>query len=207
MGRQKRRNFFINKDLQGRYIFSAFISVVAGSVLFALLFGFFSSNTLSIVYDDYHLRLGTTPSLLFDKIFSAQWFFIVLGGVGIAVVFLFLSHRVAGPFYRFEKTLEKMVTGDLSGVLQLRKRDEGKILGEKINSFNDMMCQRLGEIRQAAEKIKESCDVLAGKADEKAAVESFQAEIEKIRELNRACLANIEEFKLNRTSTPKPKTK
>ena len=198
----KRRNFFINKDLQGRYIFSAFISVIVGSVLFALLFGFFSSNTLSIVYENYHLRLGTTPALLLDKIFNAQWFFIVLGGVAIAVVALFLSHRVAGPFYRFEKTLEKMKAGDFTVTFQLRKRDEGKRLREDINSFNEMMCHQLGEIRQAAEKIHESCDVLAGQAGEKENLEFFQTELEKIRKSNQVCLERIEGFKIDRTSEP-----
>ena len=196
MGRYKRRNFFINKDFQGKYIFSAFMSVVAGSVLFALLFGFFSSNTLSIVYDDYHLRLGTTPGLLLNKIISAQWLFIVLGGVGIAVVVLFISHRVAGPFFRFEKSLDKMIGGDFSDTIYLRTHDEGKKLGEKINSFNDMMCHRLGEIRQATEKIQECCEKLAGQVDVTAGLDSFQTEIEKIRDLNRGCLENIEEFKL-----------
>ncbi len=196
MARYKRRNFFINKDFQGKYIFSAFISVVVGSVLFALLFSFFSSNTLSIVYDDYHLRLGTTPGLLLNKIFSAQWLFIVLGGVGIAVAALFLSHRVAGPFYRFEKSLDKMVAGDFSETLYLRKHDEGKKLGGKINCFNEMISRRLGEIRQATEKIQESCDMLAGQVDEKEGLDSFQTEIEKIRDLNRGCLVSIKEFKL-----------
>ena len=207
MTRNKRRNFFIDKDFQGRFIFSAFISVVVGSVLFALLFSFFSSNTLSIVYDNYHLRLGTTPSLLLNKIFSAQWFFIVLGGVGISALFLFLSHRVAGPFYRFEQSFDKMMAGDFSGELQLRKNDEGKKLGEKINSFSDMMCHRLGEVRRAAGKINECCDVLAGQIDERAGLESYKTELEKIRQLNQVCLANVEEFKLKQTPSPKPKMK
>ena len=67
-----RKHFFINKEMQGKYIFSAFLSVAIGGVLFALIFGFFSSNTLSIVYENYHLRLGTTPRLLLTKILNAS---------------------------------------------------------------------------------------------------------------------------------------
>ena len=63
-----RRNYFINKEFQGRYIFNYFILVTIGSLLFIGVFSFFSSNTLSIVYDNYHLQLGVTPGILFKKI-------------------------------------------------------------------------------------------------------------------------------------------
>ena len=61
----KRRNYFINKEFQGRYIFNYFLLVTIGSLLFIGVFSFFSSNTLSIVYDNYHLQLGVTPGILF----------------------------------------------------------------------------------------------------------------------------------------------
>jgi len=65
-GRYKRRKYFINKEFQGRYIFNYFILLALGSVLFVGIFSFFSSNTLSIVYDNYHLQLGTTRQGLFS---------------------------------------------------------------------------------------------------------------------------------------------
>jgi len=43
----KRRNYFINKEFQGRIIFNYFILVAIGTLLFAGVFSFFSSNTLS----------------------------------------------------------------------------------------------------------------------------------------------------------------
>ena len=67
----KRRNYFINKEFQGRYIFNYFIIAAIGSLLFMAVFSFFSSNTLSISYDDYQLQLGVTPFILFKKILSA----------------------------------------------------------------------------------------------------------------------------------------
>jgi methyl-accepting chemotaxis protein len=190
MGRHKRRQFFIDKEYQGRYIFNAFISIVVGSVIFALIFALFSSNTFSIVYEDYHLRLGTTPGLLLNKIFSAQWLFIILGGIAIAVAALFLSHRVAGPFFRFEKSLEEMMAGDISGRIQLRKNDEGKRLAEKINGLADMMAVSLGEIRQDAEEIRKSCNAL-----ESADGVSLE-EITRIKELNEHSLKIIRKFQL-----------
>ena len=139
----KRRNYFINKEFQGRYIFTYFVLAGVGSLIFIGIFSFFSSNTLSIVYDNYHLQLGVTPGILFKKILSTQWLFLVLGG-GLVILFtLFLTHRVAGPFYRFEKTLDAMIEGDVSGKVALRPKDEGKELAQKINAFNYILSDKL----------------------------------------------------------------
>jgi methyl-accepting chemotaxis protein len=142
----KRRNYFINKEFQGRYIFNYFLLVIIGSLLFIGVFSFFSSNTLSIVYDNYHLQLGVTPGILFKKILSTQWLFIVFGGGLVVIVTLFLTHRIAGPFYRFEKSLDEMIEGDISNKIILRQKDEGKDLAQKINAFNYILGDKLSLI-------------------------------------------------------------
>jgi len=144
--RYRRRNYFINKEYQGRTIFHYFLLILAGSILFSLVFSFFSSNTISIVYEDYHLKLGTTPGILMDRIFSAQWFFIVVCGMAVIFITLFLTHRVAGPFYRFEKSLDTMLEKDISGNIHLRKKDEGKGVAERINRFNTMLAKDLSQV-------------------------------------------------------------
>jgi methyl-accepting chemotaxis protein len=139
----KRRNYFINKEFQGRYIFNYFILVTIGSLLFIGVFSFFSSNTLSIIYDNYYLQLGVTPGILFKKILSTQWLFVVFGGGAVIIITLFLTHRVAGPFFRFEKAFDEMIKGDISNKIILRKKDEGKDLAQKINVFNDKLSDKL----------------------------------------------------------------
>ncbi len=146
MNQYKRRNYFINKEFQGRYIFNYFLLAMIGSILFIGVFSFFSSNTLSIVYDNYHLQLGVTPGILLKKILSTQWLVIVLGGGAVIVVTLILTHRIAGPFFRFEKTLDDMVEGDISKKIVLRDKDEGKELAQKINAFNYVLADKLSII-------------------------------------------------------------
>ncbi len=177
----KRRNYFINKDFQGRYIFNYFILAAIGSILFIAVFSFFSSNTLSISYDNYHLQIGLTPGILFKKILSTQWVFIVLGGAVVVIVTLFLTHRVAGPFYRFEIALNEMIGGNISRKIILRQKDEGKDLAVKINAFNTMLADRLsvmgdltGQIGEASENLKNE---LASAAPD---METARTHVEKI---------------------------
>ncbi len=162
----KRKIYFINKDLQGKLIFQYFILLALGSIVFIGIFSIFSSSTLSIVYEDYQLQLGTTPGILFRKILSTQWLFIVLGGLAVCMITLRLSHRVAGPFYRFEKMLDDMNRRDFSNPIVLRKKDEGKELAKKINDFNKLISRDFSLIQESNSQVAVSVRQLVAALDE-----------------------------------------
>jgi len=149
----KRRNFFIKKDMQGKYMFSFFIFLVAGSIIFTLIFSLLSFNTMTIVYDNYKLQIGKTPLMLIKEILSAQWIFIVVGGFLFVVLSMFLTHRFAGPIFRFEKSIEEMTKGNLDFRIHLRAKDEGKELAEKINILLDMLSSDIKEMRRLSEEV------------------------------------------------------
>ena len=188
-GRYKRRNYFINKEFQGRTIFNYFLLVVIGSALFLGAISFFSSNTLSIVYDNYHLELGLTPDILLKKFFSAQWFFIMFGGSAVIIITLILTHRVAGPFYRFEMTIDEMINGDLSQKIWLREKDEGKELANKINQFNSKLSEKVAILKNYKNSIKEytqeiETDLYPASGKNKAVLENIKKIKEQIENID-----------------------
>jgi len=128
----KRRNYFIKKNMQGKHMFLYFILVFGGALVFALLMGWFSSDSMTMTYDDYALHVGTTPVVLLRTFFSANLIFILLGGGVLLVVMMLMSHRIAGPIYKFEQYVETMSAGKMGQPLYLRGKDEGKQLAEKL---------------------------------------------------------------------------
>jgi methyl-accepting chemotaxis protein len=131
----KRRNFFIKKELQGRYILSFFIFVIFGSVLYASIFSMLSADSMTIVYKDNNLTLGQTPAILLAEMLKANWILILSGGVLGVIVAMFLSHRVAGPIFNLERSISRMAGGDLSVDVRLREKDEGKELAAGLNEL------------------------------------------------------------------------
>ena len=161
----KRRNYFINKELQGRQVLVYFSMVVIGSVLFSLLFGLITTNTMSISYDNYTLQVGTTPKVLFHKFFTAEWLFILVGGLTVAVIAVFLSHRVAGPLYKLEHSVEDMIHGNLAAPIFLRRKDEGQALAEKLNRLNAALSGKILEMRHLNKRMEQHLhDLHAGTA-------------------------------------------
>lgn len=137
MARQnKRKKFFIKKNLQGKLIFGFFLFVTGGSLFFLVLLGAFSADTLTISYINQEVQSGHNPFILLKNILASHWIFILSGTIFICIAALLLSHRIAGPMFRFELVLDNMLNRDLSDTIYLRSQDEGKELATKINAFN-----------------------------------------------------------------------
>lgn len=150
----KRRNFFIKKDFQGKLILGCFLLVAGGGLLFNVLLGLLSADTLTISYTNNDLQLGQTPFMLLKQVLTANWLLLVIGGGFVMLASLLLSHRIAGPLYRFETTLDNMQKGRLDNIIHLRDKDEGKELARKINEFNVQLSQSFSLISQNSKALQ-----------------------------------------------------
>jgi len=150
----RRRNYFVKRDTQGRVLFIAFVFAVTELVIFALLLGWSQAEKFTVSYEDRGLRVQSAPAALLEQVLGAQWVLIVAGGLLVALVALFLSHRFAGPMYRLEETLRQMIRGNFGETVRLRARDEGKDLAELLNRFNTEMSSAMAEMGEAVEVVR-----------------------------------------------------
>ncbi len=150
----KRRKFFIKKDFQGKLILSCFLFVTGAGLLFNVLLGVLSADSMTISYTNQDLQLGQTPFMLFKQVLAANWILIVIGGSFVMLASLFLSHRIAGPLFRFETTLDNMIGGHLDNTIRLRDKDQGKELAEKINELNIQLAQSFHAISQNSKALQ-----------------------------------------------------
>lgn len=188
----RRRNYFINKELQGKFIFSFFAFVLISSFFLTAIFSILSADTLTIVYNDNNLNIGKTPFILFKEILGANWIFAVTGGVLVVVASMFLTHRVAGPLYRFERSLEEMNGKNFDFEIRLRRKDEGKELARMLNELNTMLSSQLGDMRDLAEEVTSHLAEARRQLDGK----STGDEVEKALALNEKLREILNTFKL-----------
>lgn len=183
----KRRNYFIKQDFQGRFILRFFLTILLSAVIFTLILSIFSAHTMTITYRDSFLRIEKTPKALFYEIIRAHGLYIFLIGAGISILSLFLSHRVAGPLYRFERSVEEITKGNLSFRIRLRKKDEAKELAELMNRMIETLSSHLSQIRDVADDIEkgllEARDAIDKQTD---ARESINRALRSLEELKKA---------------------
>lgn len=162
----KRRNIFINKEMQGRFTFLYFILSLVGVIFFALVFSFLAQDHLTISYNGQHLEVGKTPLVLMGEMVEAHWIFLVTAGLFVALVSMLLTHRIAGPLFRFERTFEAMSERNLDWQVVLRTKDEAKETAGKLNQVNSVLTHDLREMLARSEQL----DILLEKLQEGDAV-------------------------------------
>lgn len=151
----RRKNYFIKKRFQMNFFYKFILLLILESILIVSLFMYISGNTLTTGYLDSVLRIERTGDFFLVP-FLLMTLIVVLGIslVGM-VVFILLSHRIAGPLYRFEKALEQLRDGDLTTTVRLRSTDQLFELQNSLNSFIETLAKRLSVIKTKLEETQE----------------------------------------------------
>jgi methyl-accepting chemotaxis protein len=134
----QRRTIFIKKNLQVRYMLLIVLSVLCGLAIMTLEL----TATLNELFDSYPVLVQP----LYDEFGSiaAQFFYkIAIYVLFVIIISAVLSHKMAGPIYRFEQTFRQVAKGDFSQRVHLRKGDQ---FIEMQDEFNKMMDRVQAEI-------------------------------------------------------------
>lgn len=149
----RRRNYFIKKKFQIDFSIKFLIVIVIEAILAIGLFTYLSKGTLTTGYLGSELKMASTrdfflPALLFSNLIIVG----VTALVGI-VVLVFLSHKLAGPLYRFENALNNIKKGDLTQKFKLREKDQFAELQNSINELASAMDMNVGAMKSGIGKI------------------------------------------------------
>lgn len=78
----------------------------------------------------------------------------------VAVIGIFLSHKIAGPIFRMEKFMANMAAGDLSSKIILRQGDELISLADGINKLVENLKLTIGGQKDRVNMISSEVDNL-----------------------------------------------
>lgn len=132
----RRRNVYIDKNFQTRFIlkFCALVAVGAGLTIVALYLLLQQSTSVSFIQA--RVKVMTTADFILP--IMIQTLLVVMGFVslGAIAVTLVVSHKIAGPLFRFKQTFKDLASGNFSNQVRLRKGDQ---LGDVATDFNHMI--------------------------------------------------------------------
>jgi nitrogen fixation/metabolism regulation signal transduction histidine kinase len=141
----KRRNYFINKEVQIRFAaLLVMISLITSAQLLAYIL-FIDTN---ITEQAAKFGLAENQMMVsFITVKQKQWLLTLIGYlVGnmllVGLFGLFFSHRISGPVYHMERFLKRVAEGDLSGTLRIRKSDQFQSVAATINLMMECLRQK-----------------------------------------------------------------
>ncbi len=156
----RRRNYFIDKGFQSRFIFKFCLTVLAAGLLTMGLLYFFAlrSTTVSIV--DSRVKVYSTADFLLPVLIQTVVIVTILISIVTIILTLLVSHKIAGPLYRFKKVIEAMGEGDFAQDFKIRQRDQLQDLAKTINSAIQRVRSQLNLIKTYHNSLKEKLNVL-----------------------------------------------
>ncbi|MBF0544967.1 MAG: methyl-accepting chemotaxis protein [Candidatus Riflebacteria bacterium] len=149
MTKHRRRTFLIKTGLQLRYMGI----IVSTMLVIALGVGW-------IIYYTSWNRISGTPDLTIDKLAEIfddvnkvliRW--VVVFVMLIAILSVFVSHKIAGPVYHFERSAKFIASGDLTHRVKLRYGDELRDLQDAFNQMTDSLRSMVGKDREIISRL------------------------------------------------------
>lgn len=130
-----RRNYFIDKAFQSNFIFRFSGLVVMGGILTIILLYFLAGQSTTVTIINSRVVVKTTADFILPILIQTVAVVTILVGLATAIVTLFISHRIAGPLYRFKKVIQKLAEGDFSSDFNIRSRDQLREIADLLNAM------------------------------------------------------------------------
>lgn len=129
----RRKKLVVNPAMQGRMVMSMAALPAVAMAGIAVFTGIYCSSVM-----DEALELDAELPDLMPLIWLVIGFEVIAAGV-LLVSSLKISHTIAGPAYRIQKSLERIRTGDLAFRVKLRKGDHLTELQDELNLLLDWL--------------------------------------------------------------------
>ncbi len=146
-----RRQHFIKKGFQLNFSIRFLVLIAIEAILLGGLFWYMSQNTLTTGYVDAQLRIENTSSFFYPSMMVSNLLVVLIVGIIGLVGLIFISHKIAGPLYRFESSLKEISGGDLTHRIRTRKKDQLKDLADSLNEFTSSIDGKVHSMQQSTQ--------------------------------------------------------
>jgi methyl-accepting chemotaxis protein len=142
----RRRNYYIDKDFQTKFILK-FCSLVAfGSALTVALIYWLARHSTTVGIAHGHVAVHTTAEYLLPLLLQTVFVVLVVVSLAAIVMTLLFTHKIAGPLHRLKVMLGQLGEGDFLSSMRLREGDQ---LQQVAAAYNEAVEKINGKIKKA----------------------------------------------------------
>ncbi|MFC1708737.1 HAMP domain-containing protein [Candidatus Omnitrophota bacterium] len=194
----KRKDYFIKKKFQGKFMFKFCMLVVLGAVITGAFLYLLSADTVTTAFIDSRLSIIRTSDYILPILISSSLISVVLVSIATVFVIMFLSHRIAGPLYKMEKSVKEIGEGNLNLKINLRSTDEITEMADRLNEMTRNIRERLTEIKSCVGDFGDQLDSLGNLIkDDKSLSAQTKNALKELLAKNEQLKKKIGYFKIN----------
>ena len=139
--RYKRKNIFIDRSFQTKFILKFCTIVIISSLLITGLLLFLSRDSTTVAIENTKVMVKKTTDFILSIILETVLLVLVFSSLAVIIITLFTSHKISGPLYRLKKEIEALGQGDFKRDFNIRGSDQlqefSRALREMCNSLKD----------------------------------------------------------------------
>jgi methyl-accepting chemotaxis protein len=152
----RRRNYFIKKGFQSRFILRFLLVSSLWSILSIALFNFLAYKKIDTILFSMRLPAKNTGSLFLEEVFYAN----ITALIFIILTFLITARgihkKIVRSLFRIRVDILRFVRGDMESRIMLSQEDEFKDFAETFNGMALALQQRFSDIKDHLDHITES---------------------------------------------------
>jgi len=176
--RNRRRNYYIDKKFQAKFILKFCSLILIGSVISGLIVYAMSRSTVTTTFENSRLTIKSTADFILPAVLLSGAVVIVLIGLATIIMTLFVSHKIAGPLYRMNKDVQEVASGNLKTAFRLRVGDEIRPLAASLNDMVVAIHDRIHEAKKSLDNIGSSTEL---PTEIRARIRSVRESLEKFK--------------------------
>jgi len=142
--RIKRRIYFIEKSFQAKFIMKFCGLIGLGGILTIGLLYLWAKGATTVSIVNSRVVVTTAANFILPLLIQTVIIVTILVAIATIAVTLFVSHKIAGPLYRFKKIMEAMGEGDFLSQVKIRKGDQ---LQDLAKIFDNMIAKNRLKIK------------------------------------------------------------
>lgn len=194
--KNKRKNYFIKKDFQKKFILKFCALVVLGSVISGAILYLLSRGTVTTAFVNARLSIITTADYILPALIGSSLITIILITLATVVVVMYLSHRIAGPLFKIERSTQEFGKGNLNLKINLRSTDQIKETADCFNQMAENIKAQLLKIKAKSNDLDNEISALTSLSKDKdASSEKMQEALKKVFSKNEELHEAIDYFK------------
>jgi methyl-accepting chemotaxis protein len=149
--RYKRKIVLVNREFQNRLIARVMIPISVIVIVMGIVFFLFVDERMQEGEYFRLLQIENLREMLMPFVIGLTLTMLVVSNLYAYLTFLYTSHRIAGPMFRFSRCFEELARGNLDFRVHLRDKDEMVELQDQFNTMLEFLNTRL---RDAQDHVK-----------------------------------------------------
>ena len=146
MNKNLRRNYFIDKSFQTRFILKFCVIVVFASVAIGAALIMLSENSTTVAIENTQVSVRKTSDFIFPIMIQTIIIVTIFSAIAVSILSLFASHKIAGPLFRLRREIEKLGAGNLNVNFNIREGDQLKNLAAPLAQMACSLKSKIEEI-------------------------------------------------------------